>query len=105
MDVFRNQIVTGLKTIWPKIKVINGRPRRPQSQGSVERCNGDVQNILDGWMRENLSAKWALALPIVASIKNRKDLVVIFIFTNCLDIYSNFYPLFNILIRYSTISI
>ena len=69
---FRNQIVTGLKTIWPKIKIIHGKPRRPQRQGSVERCNGDVQNILGSWMRENVSTKWALALPIVANIKNRK---------------------------------
>ena len=69
---FRNSIVTGLKTLWPGIKIIHGRPRRPQSQGSVERANGDVQNILGSWMRENKSTKWSLALPIVAHIKNRK---------------------------------
>jgi hypothetical protein len=47
---FRNQVVTGLKTLWPEINIIHGRPRRPQSQGSVERANGDVQNIFGSLM-------------------------------------------------------
>ena len=49
---FRNVVVTGLKTLWPGLKTIHGRPRSPQSQGNVERANGDVQNILGSWMRE-----------------------------------------------------
>jgi zinc finger BED domain-containing protein 5/7/8/9 len=69
---FRNQIVYGLKLLWPGLEIIHGRPRRPQSQGSVERANGDVQNILGSWMRSNNSTKWATALPIVCNIKNRK---------------------------------
>jgi hypothetical protein len=34
------------------MKIIHGRPRHPQSQGSIERSNGDIQNILASWMRE-----------------------------------------------------
>jgi hypothetical protein len=54
------------------MKIIHGRPRHPQSQGSIERSNGDIQNILGSWMRENKSTKWASALPIVSFLKNRK---------------------------------
>ena len=49
---FRDQVVNSLKIIWPGIEVIHGRPRRPQSQGSVERCNGDVQGIRLGNMSQ-----------------------------------------------------
>lgn len=69
---FRNQVVSGLKLLWPDLKILHGRSRRPQTQGSVERCNGDFQNILGSWMRENKTSKWSIGLPIVQYIKNRK---------------------------------
>ena len=33
-------------------KLVNGRPRHPQSQGAVERANQDICNMLATWMRE-----------------------------------------------------
>ena len=69
---FRNAIVSSLKNQWPGLQIVHGRPRHPQSQGGVERANGDIQNILGSWMRENKSVKWANALPIIMHIKNRK---------------------------------
>ena len=48
---FRNAIVSALKIYWPGLRIVHCRPRRPQTQGSVERANGDVQNILGKWMR------------------------------------------------------
>ena len=50
---FRNQIVTALKILWPELEIVHGRARRPQTQGSVERANGDFQQLLGTWMREN----------------------------------------------------
>lgn len=69
---FRNSLVETLKTFWPDLLIVHGRPRHPQSQGCVERANSDVQNILGSWMRENNSTKWASALPLIMNIKNRK---------------------------------
>ena len=69
---FRNQIVASLKTLWPGIEIIHGRRRKPFTQGSVERSNGDFQNILGSWMRTNKTANWAIGLPYVQYIKNRK---------------------------------
>ena len=43
---FRNEIIRSLKILWPDIRILHGRPRRPQTQGSVERSNEDVQNLL-----------------------------------------------------------
>ena len=54
------------------MKIIHGRPRRPQSQGSVERANGDIQNILGSWMRTNKSIEWTKGLAWVNYVKNSK---------------------------------
>ena len=69
---FRNQIVKGLKVFWPGLEMVHGRSRRPQTQGSVERANGDFQPMLGTWMRENKNPYWSLGLPIVMHQKNRK---------------------------------
>ncbi|KRZ48216.1 SCAN domain-containing protein 3 [Trichinella nativa] len=37
---FSNAIIAELKTCWPELKLVTGRPRHPQSQGAVERLNG-----------------------------------------------------------------
>ena len=41
---FTAQVISDLKTIWPELVIIHGRPRYPQSQGSIERANGDLQS-------------------------------------------------------------
>ena len=69
---FRNSVVYNLKKLWHNLKIIHGRPRHPQSQGSVERSDGDIQGILGSWMRDNNSTKWSLALPMVIFTKNNK---------------------------------
>ena len=66
-------------------KLVNGRPRycmfykfeksiylrrHPQSQGSVERRNKDVEDILHRWMLDNNSSKWALGIHFVQHEKN-----------------------------------
>lgn len=43
---FANRIVEELKLLWPQLSIVHGKPRHSQSQGSVERSNQDVENIL-----------------------------------------------------------
>ncbi|CAF0752405.1 unnamed protein product [Brachionus calyciflorus] len=40
---FVAKIIKELKLLWPDLKIVNGRARHPQSQGSVERANGDLK--------------------------------------------------------------
>ncbi|KRZ48619.1 KRAB-A domain-containing protein 2 [Trichinella nativa] len=35
---FSSAIIAELKTCWPELKLVTGRPRHPQSQGAVKRC-------------------------------------------------------------------
>lgn len=54
-----------LAKLWPALILVNGRPRYPQSQGSVERSNGSVKDSLTAWMRDNNSTNWSLGLLFV----------------------------------------
>lgn len=50
---FVNKIIEGLKEMWDTLKIVHGKPRHSQSQGSVEKANQDVQNMLITWMKTN----------------------------------------------------
>nr|XP_042896273.1 KRAB-A domain-containing protein 2-like [Parasteatoda tepidariorum] len=63
---FVNNVVTSLKEFWPALK-----PRHSQSQGSVERANQDIENILCAWMQDNKSDRWSEGLRFVQFTKNR----------------------------------
>ena len=69
---FVNEVLEALKLLWPGLQIIHGRPRHPQSQGSVERSNADVANMLGQWMADNNSTDWALGCNIVAFQKNTR---------------------------------
>ncbi|XP_037774770.1 KRAB-A domain-containing protein 2-like [Penaeus monodon] len=47
---FTAEVISGLKIIWPKLVLVHGEPRHPQSQGSVERANGDIKDMLVAWI-------------------------------------------------------
>lgn len=51
-----------LKNLWPELILVNGRPRYPQSQGSVEKSNGTVKSSLTSWMRDHKTSKWTKGL-------------------------------------------
>ncbi|XP_008189468.1 KRAB-A domain-containing protein 2-like [Acyrthosiphon pisum] len=43
---FVNSIITNLNEMWSDVKIVHGKPRHIQSQGSVERANRDIEAIL-----------------------------------------------------------
>ena len=69
---FSNSLLHGLKSLWPQLEVIHGRPRHPQSQGSVERANCDIKQMISAWMIEEGSSNWPLGLKFVQMAKNSR---------------------------------
>ncbi|KAL4112594.1 hypothetical protein QTP88_016347 [Uroleucon formosanum] len=61
---FANQIVSSLKDLWPKPKIVHGKPRHSQSQGSVERANQDIENMLTTWIQEQITSQWSQGIKI-----------------------------------------
>ena len=63
-------VIEELTKSWPGLTIIHGRPRHPQSQGCVERANGDLQRRLGKWLEENKDSGWALGLQHVTYSMN-----------------------------------
>lgn len=68
---FSNKIIEALKDLWPGLKLVHGKPRHSQSQGSVERSNQDVRDMLVAWMLDNNTKQWSEGLRFIQSKKNR----------------------------------
>lgn len=68
---FVNQIIEELKIMWPGLLIVHGKPRHSQSQGSVERANQDMQNMLMTWTATNKCTKWSEGLRFIQFMKNR----------------------------------
>ena len=67
---FTASVISELKDLWPDCVVVHGKPRHPQSQGSVERANADIKDMLITWMRENPNQSWTIGLKFVQFAKN-----------------------------------
>ncbi|GFY23222.1 SCAN domain-containing protein 3 [Trichonephila clavipes] len=67
---FSNQGMSEICAMWKNIKIVHGKHRHSQTQGSVERANQDIQNMLTAWMNDNDTNKWSEGLPFVKFSKN-----------------------------------
>jgi hypothetical protein len=56
--------------MWNDIKTVHDKPRHSESQGSVERANQDIANMLTTWMKTNNKTKWSEGLRFVQATKN-----------------------------------
>ncbi|XP_041356808.1 KRAB-A domain-containing protein 2-like [Gigantopelta aegis] len=67
---FTAQVITELKQMWPDLVIVHGKPRHPQSQGSVERANCDIKYMLTAWMSDSDTRDWTDGLKFVQFQKN-----------------------------------
>ncbi|GFS10305.1 Krab-a domain-containing protein 2-like protein [Elysia marginata] len=68
---FTAVVIRELKKMWPELRLVHGKPRHPQSQGSVERANSDIKDMLISWMSDNTTTQWSFGLRFVQFMKNR----------------------------------
>ncbi|XP_071056140.1 KRAB-A domain-containing protein 2-like [Onthophagus taurus] len=67
---FTAAVIQELTAMWPTCKIVNGRPRHPASQGSVERSNQDVEAMLRAWLIDNGTKNWGIGCYFVQFQKN-----------------------------------
>ena len=61
---FKNVNLTNMiRELWPGCKVIHGKPRHPESQGSVERVNREIKKVLGALMRKANDNCWVKFIP------------------------------------------
>ena len=63
-------LLSSLNKLWPCSKIIHGKPRYPQSQGSVESANKRTESILTSVLVKEQKTQWAEELDKVAYMKN-----------------------------------
>ena len=68
---FVNSIIEELRSMWEGLKIVHGKPRHNQSQGSVERANRDIEDMLTTWLHSNSTTHWADGLRFIQVMKNR----------------------------------
>ena len=69
---FANKVVNNLLEMWPECRLVHGKPRHSQSQGSVERANRDVEALLACWQKDNQCTKWSKGLRFLQWQKNTR---------------------------------
>src|SRR4051794_15545243 len=70
---FSNAVIRELASKWEGCKLVHGKPRHSQTQGSVERCNQDVENILRCYLKDNNTNQWVAALPTLPKVQWMKN--------------------------------
>ncbi|GFX28338.1 KRAB-A domain-containing protein 2 [Trichonephila clavipes] len=50
---FNNQVISEICAMWKDVKIVYGKPRHSQTQGSDERANQDIKNRLTAWKNDN----------------------------------------------------
>ncbi|CAF3756688.1 unnamed protein product [Rotaria socialis] len=73
---FVSSVIMKLKSCFPDLLFIRGRPRHPQSQGCIERVNGILCDALGKCMSTNNSSSWSTALlPGIYGLDTRRSTV------------------------------
>ena len=68
---FKNSLLLNiLNENWPSTKIIHGKPRHPETQGSVERANQDIKRHFTAMMFENSDNYWVKYVRQVQYKKN-----------------------------------
>ena len=63
-------IMKKLGDLWPKLTILHGRPRYPQSQGMIERANSILERKIAQWMETHKKTNWTSALGLIVYTMN-----------------------------------
>ena len=62
---FVHSVMEELCSMWEGLKTVHGKRKHSQSQGSVERANRVIQDMLTTWLQSNYTTRWAKRLSFV----------------------------------------
>ena len=68
---FVNSVITEISEMLDGLKIVHGKPRHSQSQGSVERANRDIEDMLMTWPQPNSTTHWSDVLQFIQVMKDR----------------------------------
>ena len=68
---FVNSVTIELSAMSDNLKIVHGKRRHRQSQGSVERPNRDIEDMLMTWLQSNSTTHCGDGLRFIQVMKNR----------------------------------
>jgi hypothetical protein len=68
---FLAAVIIEVMALWPEVVIVHRWPHHPQSQGSVEMANQDIEAMLGNWMTDNKSKNW-VRLELCSAHKEHK---------------------------------
>ena len=68
---FVNSVITELSAMWDGLEIVCGKARYSKSQGSVERANRDIKDMLMTCLHSNSTTHWGDGLRFIHVMKNR----------------------------------
>ena len=68
---FVNSVITKLSAMWDGLKIVRGKPRHSQSQGSVECAKRNIEDMLMTWLQPNSTIHGGDGLRFIQVMKNR----------------------------------
>jgi hypothetical protein len=68
---FLGDCIQLLKEYYPEIHIVKGRPRRPQTQGKVERGHAHFKENLQKWMQKSNKTDWTIGAYVVNAQMNQ----------------------------------
>ena len=64
--MFKNvDLARMVRELWPGCRIVHGKPRQPQSRGSVERVNKEIKEVFRSLMRKAPNNNWVKFVPLV----------------------------------------
>ena len=67
---FIDHVISEMKDFQPAWVMVHSKPHHPQSQGSVERANGDIKDMLVAWLADKDTDEWVTGIKFVQFQKN-----------------------------------
>jgi hypothetical protein len=55
-----SEVITEVRQLWPKCRMVRGSPRHSPSNGGVEQVNRTIQEKLIAWMKDCKSRQWMI---------------------------------------------
>ena len=64
-------VITELSAMWDSSKIVHGKPRHSESQGSSECASRDIEDMLMTWLQSNSTTHWGDGQRFIQVMKNR----------------------------------
>ncbi|KAL7286669.1 hypothetical protein TKK_0019056 [Trichogramma kaykai] len=87
---FVNAIINELKILWPELNIVHGKPRHSQSQGSVERANRDIEDMIATWLVDNKSTSLSNPKKLKQNLSYPKKLKLYLSYPKKLKLYLSY---------------